>query len=144
MGSSRSFKVRESTVAPDGAWSLAKEDRSERGKPGGLVKGLTVLGESTRRAKIWISDYPKFEVIGLAPPHRLLVPELMSEARPDAFGPDREVPFRDRSTWVGAADRDEVGFIKSSNELVPLPILLPGTIANHRQNTGGLLDEAVV
>ena len=52
---------------------------------------LTVLGESARGTKVWISYHPKFEVIGLTSAHRLLVPELMDEARPDAFGLDREV-----------------------------------------------------
>ena len=50
-----------------------------------------MLGESARGTKVWISYHPKFEVIGLTSAHRLLVPELMDEARPDAFGLDREV-----------------------------------------------------
>ena len=80
VGSSRSFKVGESSVAPDGIWPIANEESSKGGEPGELVKGLTLLGENTWTVMLWISYYSKFEVVGSASPHRLLVPEMMSKA----------------------------------------------------------------
>ncbi len=103
--SSGSFKVRKSTVAPDTAWLLVNEDRPKGFKPSGFMKGLTMFGESTGRPKVWISYNPKFKVVGLTQPHRLLVPELIGKARPDDFGLDPEVPCAFQSFRTPFGDR---------------------------------------